>query len=193
MKFKEGEYVRVISREATPDDAKNGTYYPHFGGLAGVVDKIYEKEVVVKVDDASLPEEILKRHLDIQESMKKKWLNGLSGEARNRLSPEERQFSLSYTILVQVTDLEKASPGEGVKAPSAKKPAPKVESPDPEPVAPKAESAPAEPKPKAARAEPAPKAPKAEKPAEGEPADTNGMSAAEIAFLKEREKAMKKK
>jgi hypothetical protein len=150
----------------------------------------------VNVGAESLPEEILKRHLEIQESIRKKWLNGLSGEARNRLTPEERQFNLSYTILVKASDLEKASPGEGTKAPAVKKPAPKAEAP-----APKAESAPAEPKPKAAKPEAAPKPPKAEKqpaapkadakPTPDKPVTPKDLEAAEIAFLKEREEKLK--
>lgn len=200
MQFKEGDAVRVIDREVTPADTKAGTYYPHLKGLAGVVDKIYDKEICVKVDAESLPVEIRKRHLDIQESMKKKWLNGLSGEARARLTPEERQFSLAYTILVQATDLEKV--GEGPKPPSGKKP-----SPEPKPA--KAE-APPKAAPKPAKVESAPKAPKAEvspkvqaaakapappkaaaKPPKEHSITPNDLTAAEIAHLKEREKALK--
>ncbi|MCX6374615.1 MAG: hypothetical protein NTU88_01000, partial [Armatimonadetes bacterium] len=129
MRFKEGDYVRIVDREVTPADTKGGMYYPYFRGLAGVVDKIYEKEICVLVDTESLPEGILKRHLDVQESIKKKWLNGLSGEARTRLTPEEKQFQLSYTILVQETDLEKTNPGDKPKPPSAKRPAPSAAEP----------------------------------------------------------------
>jgi len=197
MQFKEGDAVRVIDREVTPADTKAATYYPHLKGLAGVVDKIYEKEICVKVDAESLPVEIRKRHLDIQESMKKKWLNGLSGEARTRLTPEERQFSLAYTILVQATDLEKVGPGEGAKPPSGKKPspaAPKAEKPSPEPK-PKPAKADAPPKaaPKPAKVESAPKAPKAEKPTAEHSVTPNELEAAELAFLKERERALKGK
>jgi ribosomal protein L21E len=110
MKFKEGDYVRVISREQTPEDIKNGTYYPHFAGLSGTVDRIYDETICIKVDTESLPKDVLKRHQDVEDSIRRKWLNSLSGEARNRLSAEDRRFDLSYTILVQNEDLEAAKP-----------------------------------------------------------------------------------
>ena len=180
-KFNEGDVVQVVSREATPADAKNQTYYPYFAGLTGTVDKVYDSEVCVKVDPEALPADVLKRHTEIQESIKRKWLNGLSGEARNRLTPEEKQFKLSYTILVQATDLEKIKPGpKPSRTPTDRG----------EPV--KAEIAPT-----------ASKAPKPEKPAEAtrkaaspKPAkeeNTNGLTEAELAFLKEREEKLKNK
>lgn len=115
MKFNEGDYVKIVTREQTSADVKNGTFYPYFCGLAGVVERVYDDAVSLKVDCNSLPDGVLKRHLEIQESVKQKWLNGLSGEARNRLTPQEKRFELAYTILVQTTDLEKSAPGE-VKA-----------------------------------------------------------------------------
>ena len=116
MKVKEGEYVKIVEREVTPADVKGGSFYPYFCGIAGTVDRVYDQEVCLKVDLETLPQDVLKRHLDIQESIKRKWLNGLSGEARNRLTPAEKQFQLSYTILVQSSDLEKAKPGEAKAA-----------------------------------------------------------------------------
>lgn len=131
MKFKEGDYVKIVTREPTAADLKNCTFYAHFCGLAGVIDRIYEEEVCLKIDQDTLPETVRKRHLDIQDSMKRKWLNGLSGEARNRLTPEEKRFELAYTILVQLADLEKAN------KPAAPKPeAIKIEKPLNEPAKP---------------------------------------------------------
>lgn len=172
-KFNEGDVVKIISREPTPADVKNQTYYPYFAGLSGTVDKVYDNEICVRVDPEALPADVLKRHTEIQESIKHKWLNGLSGEARNRLTPEEKQFKLAYTILVQAGDLEKIKPGP--------KPS-KKETPEPvriEKVQPvKAEKAP-----------PTPKAAKAEKP----PAEETDLTPEELAFLKEREQALKKR
>lgn len=111
MKFKTGDYVKVVVREVTQSDLKSGLFYPHFCGLAGTVDRIYDDQVCVRIDPDSLPEDIRNRHFDIQESIKRKWLNGLSGEARNKLTPEEKQFDLAYTILVRSNDLVKAKPG----------------------------------------------------------------------------------
>jgi ribosomal protein L21E len=111
MKFKIGDTVKIIEREQTPADVKSGTFYPFYCGLYGTVDRMYEDEVCILVDHSSLPKGVLDRHIDIQESMKKKWLEGLSNEARNRLSAEEKRFTLSYTLLVQAVDLEAAEPG----------------------------------------------------------------------------------
>ena len=161
MRFKQGEYVRIVDREATPADAKNGTYYPYFGGLAGTVDRVYDKEICIKVDPESLPKDVSKRHRDIQESIRRKWLDSLSGEARNRLTPEEKRFELAYTILVRSSDLERVKPGEGkpaaiksarpLKPPKAAVPQRKKEA------APKKTEAP-KPSVKARKAEPAAKA-----------------------------------
>ena len=184
MKFKEGEYVKIVDREVTPTDVKSGNYYPYFRGLAGVVDKIYDTEVCLKVDLDTLPEKILKRHMEIQESMKRKWLNGLSGEARTRLTPEEKQFNLSYTILVQAVDLEKSKPGDKPKPETVKSAKP-------------VEAAAEEPKPETGAA---PKAEKAVKAASSKKAEAKAGEAevtskdleeAELAFLKERERALK--
>lgn len=117
MKVQEGDYVRIVEREVTPADLKSGLYYPFFGGVAGTVDKIYENgEAAVKVDLETLPAEMVKRHTEVQDSIKRKWLQGLSGEARNRLTPEEKRFTLAYALLVQDTDLEKATQGEVERA-----------------------------------------------------------------------------
>ena len=240
MKFKDGDYVKVIIRDITPNDIKNGTFYAHYCGLAGTVDRIYDKEICVCVDQQTLPEEMLKRHLDIQESIRRKWLNGLSGEARNRLGPDEKRFDLAYTILVQESDLEKAKPGE-VKRASVKKARPLA---TPKPSSPEKAVSEAKAKPtkavKVASAKPlkvtvpktkaaakvavkqiskaAPKAVKgpsakaaapktsakpAAKPARSaaikkggaatESSDANGLTEAELSFLKEREKLLKGK
>ena len=181
-KFNEGDVVQVISREATPADAKNETYYPYFAGLSGTVDKVYDNEVSVKVDPETLPADVRKRHGEIQESIKRKWLDGLSGEARNRLTPEEKQFKLAYTILIQAADLEKIKPGPKPSKKETPSPEPvKVEKPQPI----KAEKA------QSVKAEKAPAALKAPKPPKEEAA--NGLTEAERAFLKEREAKLKKK
>lgn len=172
MRLKEGDYVKVIRRECTPADIKNKTYYPFFGGLAGTVDKVYDKEICIKVDPETVPQDMLKRHLDIQDSIKRKWLNGLSGEARNRLTPEEKRFQLAYTILVQADDLEKASPG---------KPASDVKAVPIKPVEKQSET-------KAAAPRKLTEAVKVE--VEEEP-ENNGLTSAERAFLKEREERLK--
>jgi hypothetical protein len=192
MKFKEGEWVKVLEREPSPADLKNGTFYAYFCGLIGTVDRVYDDEICIRVDISSLPDDIRKRHLDIQDSMKKKWINGLSGEMRNRLSAEDKQFDLSYTILVQESDLEKTKPGEPVppstktvKTKKAIEPAAQSEVSESdsssEPEAPTASGA----------VEPTPK-PTPEKPKKKEPPIPEGLTAAELAFLEERRKNLEK-
>src|ERR1051326_2418690 len=39
-KFKEGDRVRIVDREATAEDAKSGMFQNHFRGLVGVVQKL---------------------------------------------------------------------------------------------------------------------------------------------------------
>lgn len=111
MNFKKGDCVRIVTREQTPADLRGGTFYPFYCGLEGTVDQIYDQEVCILVDHESLPQDVLKRHLSIQDSMKKKWLDGLSNEMRNRLTADDKRFQISYTLLVQSEDLEKAEPG----------------------------------------------------------------------------------
>lgn len=108
--FKEGDRVQVVDREATAEDAKSGLFYNHLRGLAGTVLKVYPtEEASVEIELESLPEAVAQRHLDVQEQMKTRWLDGLSEEGRNRLTEKERDFRLRYTVLVAVKDL--AAPG----------------------------------------------------------------------------------
>lgn len=108
-KLKEGDRVRIADREATPEDAKSGLFQNHFRGLVGVIQTIYPtNEVSVEVEINSLTEAIATRHTEMQEQMKNKWLDGLSEEARNRLTPKERDFKLRYTVLVSANDVKAA-------------------------------------------------------------------------------------
>jgi hypothetical protein len=104
--FKEGDRVRVADREATADDAKAVLFFNHFRGLTGTIQKVYaEQHAAVEIDNESLPEPILRRHIEVQETMKAGWLDKLSDEARNRLTDQERDFRLRYTVLVALNDL----------------------------------------------------------------------------------------
>jgi hypothetical protein len=189
MAFKEGDCVTIIGREVTAADLKSGLYYQHFSGLAGTVDRIYGSEVCVNVEPESLPEDVLKRHTEIQESIRRKWLNGLSGEARHRLTPEERQFNLAYTILIHEGDLSKAKKGDvkPVRIKSVKPVAPADEPIAEEPAV--AETMSEEDK----ASEVAEVAVKVSEPAEASPSSGEGLTPAELEFLREREEALKAK
>ena len=113
---KDGDRVRLVSREQSEEDVKTQMYFPFYGGLVGIVQKAYGKgEVAVEIDQESLTKEIRKRHEDVRDQMKTKWLEGLSEEGRAKLTDREKDFNLRYVILVSMADLEKAGP-RAVKA-----------------------------------------------------------------------------
>lgn len=108
--FNEGERVEIVDREANADDVKSGLFYNHFRGLTGTVQKIYSTlEIAVEIEQESLMEAVAARHIDVQETMKAKWLDGLSEEAKSRLTDKERDFRLHYTLLVHARDLKAPS------------------------------------------------------------------------------------
>lgn len=108
--IKQGDSVRIVTREVTADDVKNSTYFQHFGGLTGAVQKVYESgEVVVEIEPESLTKEVRTRHTSIRDQMKTKWLEGLSEEGRGKLTEREKDFLLRYTVLVPLADLEKVA------------------------------------------------------------------------------------
>jgi ribosomal protein L21E len=83
--FKPGDRVRLVTRAQTEEDMKSGLYYEHFGGMTGIVQKIYgPQEIAVEIEPESLPQEIRQRHENVRDQMKTKWLEGLSEEG---LSP----------------------------------------------------------------------------------------------------------
>ena len=101
-----GAAVEIVARAAGPEDVKSGLYFDYFAGLRGTVRKHYDDDTVaVIVDTASLPDQMRKRHQTQQETARTKWLDGLSDEARRKLTDREQQFSLSYTLLLVAPDL----------------------------------------------------------------------------------------
>jgi hypothetical protein len=119
--IKEGDRVRIVTREQTEEDAKANLYFTYYGGLTGTVLKVYNKqEVSVEVEQDSLTREVRKRHEDVRDQMKTKWLDGLSEEGRNRLTEREKDFNLRYVVLVAMTDLEKAGAKPAAQTVAAK-------------------------------------------------------------------------
>ena len=101
-----GTPIRLAERETVGADTKSGLFYPYYRGLTGTVTKDYgDGTVSVSVDASSLPEEIRVRHQTGTEAMRTKWLDGLSDEARNKLSAAEKKFSLRYSLLAAKEDL----------------------------------------------------------------------------------------
>src|SRR5437016_2444045 len=95
--FSEGDRVEIVDREANVDDVKTNLFFNHFRGLTGTVQKMYTSgEAAVEIEIDALPEAVAHRHRDVQEKMKSDWLDKLSEDARNRLTPQERDFRLRY-------------------------------------------------------------------------------------------------
>ena len=104
--LKEGNQVTFADREATAEDAKSQLFYDFYRGLTGKILKVYPTdEIAVEIDQDSLPSEVALRHREMQAAEMKKWLDGLSEEGRNRLTPKERDFKLRYSLLVSANDL----------------------------------------------------------------------------------------
>ena len=102
-----GDRVRIIDRPSTPQDLKTGLYFGHYRGMIGTIQKVYGAEVAVEVELDALPEDIWKRHMQVRDQMRERWLEGLSPEVRRKLTPEQKQFDLRYVVLVAAQDLEK--------------------------------------------------------------------------------------
>ncbi len=124
-RFKRGDRVLVVERETTAADRKAGVYYPHFRGLHGVVDQIYEEEgeICVEVDPESLQPAFLHRHQTIENQVRQKWLNGLSDQERRSLPEEHKQLRLKYTIMISPNDLVPEPGGRRRQTGDAAKPA----------------------------------------------------------------------
>lgn len=104
--FKNGDSVQVTARDQSAADIKSGLYFKHYANLYGTILKVYGEEASVLVNRDSLSTEIRERHEAGEKAMRKKWLDGLSEEGRNRLSAREKDFGLNYAILVSTNDLK---------------------------------------------------------------------------------------
>ena len=105
--LKIGDRVKVAQREMTAADYKTGLFYDYFCKLTGTIERIYEdKTVCVRVEMDSLPEDVRKRHLEVQEAVKKRWMSGLSQEQRDKLSEADKAVKLGYNILIGEPDVE---------------------------------------------------------------------------------------
>src|SRR5436305_1814868 len=101
-KFNEGDRVKIIARDQTPADIKSGLYYSHFANLRGTILKVYGEEASVLVDRDTLPNEVRRRHEETETSERKRYLDRLSEDAKSKLGQKEKEFNLSYAVLVSV-------------------------------------------------------------------------------------------
>ncbi len=103
-----GDHVRIADRTPTQLDKKSGLFFDYYRGLTGIVRKPFKsQEVAVEIEMDCLPEEIRKRHTQTRDQMRQRWLEGLSNDARRKLTPDEKSFDLRYVILISARDLEK--------------------------------------------------------------------------------------
>lgn len=106
--WKEGDRVKIVTRDVTEDDRKKNMYFDHMAGLTGTVQNIYAAdEIAVKVDISSLSHVTKDVHKQATEKMRKKFIENISEEQKKQLTPEELNFDAHYVLLVQAGDLEK--------------------------------------------------------------------------------------
>lgn len=108
-KVKEGDRVRVVTRELTDQDKKVYSFFEHMQGMRGVVENVYSTdEVAVKVDLDCLPKVPSDVHKAATKGMRDRFMENVSEEARKQLTKEELEFVPHYMILVRSDDLERA-------------------------------------------------------------------------------------
>jgi hypothetical protein len=107
--WKEGDRVRIVTREVTAKDRSSARYYAHMAGLPGEVQNVYgPDEVAVKIDLERLSPVAGDVHAEAVRRMRAKFLEQMSEEAKSKLSREELDFTAHYVLLVRSGDLERA-------------------------------------------------------------------------------------
>ena len=108
MKLREGDRVRIISRDVTEEDKKTNRYYKHMAGLTGSVQNIYgETEIAVNIDSESLSKISRDVHKEATLRMRAKLNDALSEVQRKELTKEELEFDTHFMLLCHSNDLEK--------------------------------------------------------------------------------------
>jgi ribosomal protein L21E len=109
MKFKEGDQVRIITREPTLEDKKDHRYYTHMAGLTGSVENVYgDADIAVRIDVNSLGKISKDVHKQATMRMRQKFTDGVSEIQRKELTKEELEFDTHFMLLVHTADLEMA-------------------------------------------------------------------------------------
>ncbi|MBI1334893.1 MAG: hypothetical protein JST12_04155 [Armatimonadetes bacterium] len=108
MKLREGDRVRIVTREVTEDDRKTNRYYGHMAGLTGSVANIYgDAEIAVQVDINTLTKVSQDVHREATVRMRAKLNDALSEVQRKELTKEELEFDTHFMLLCHSQDLEK--------------------------------------------------------------------------------------
>jgi len=108
-KWKEGDRVRVVTRDVTEEDRKKNRYFSHMAGLIGTVQNVYaDDQVGIVVDPKSLSDVSADVHRIATERMRTKFIENVSEEQKKSLTKEELEFDTHFVILARGEDLEKA-------------------------------------------------------------------------------------
>ncbi len=108
MKLREGDRVRIVSREVTEEDKKANRYYGHMAGLTGAVQNIYaENEIAVQIDMDTVSKVTRDVHKEATLRMRHKLNESLSEVQRKELTKEELEFDTHFMLLCDSKDLEK--------------------------------------------------------------------------------------
>ena len=108
-KWKEGDRVRVLSREVTEEDRKKNRYFEHMAGLVGTIQNVYsDNELAVQVDPSSLGPVTASAHSTANKRMRDRFVEDMSEAQKKLFTKEELEFETHYVLLVQGSDLEGA-------------------------------------------------------------------------------------
>lgn len=109
-KVKEGDRVKIVTREVTDSDRKSGRFFSHMCGLTGKVENVYEDgTAAVQIDESSLSDVGREVHKMSILRMREKFFGQIGEEAKKLMTKEELEFGAHYMHLVDFEDLEKIS------------------------------------------------------------------------------------
>jgi hypothetical protein len=104
--LKEGDSVRIVTREVSDEDRKKNRYFSHMAGMEGTVQNLYDEEVAVRVNIASLSSVTKDVHQQATLRMRERFVSNISEEQKKALTKEELDFDVHYVLLVNKNDIE---------------------------------------------------------------------------------------
>jgi hypothetical protein len=104
--LKEGDHVKIVTREINDDDRKKNRYFAHMAGMTGTVQNLYDEEVAVRVDIEALSAITKDVHQQATLRMRDRFVNNISEEQKKALTKEELDFDVHYVLLVNKSDIE---------------------------------------------------------------------------------------
>jgi len=108
-KWKEGDRVKVITREVTEDDRKLNRYFEHMQGLVGTIQGVYEdNEIAIQVDPSTIGAVTKGIHDEATRRLRTRFAEEATEDVKSKLTAQEMNFQPNYVILAQASDLEKA-------------------------------------------------------------------------------------